>query len=129
MSDLQDIPIAPKALNVLHRPYRFGIVFGVFNLIGSVLCAWLAFKGYDPVSLGASGLIDLVTGVGLLRKRRYGFFLLWLSLAWSAAMVVSECFESHLVEHYIAATIAEFVGTAIVLFYFHKRRAEFIGGI
>jgi hypothetical protein len=116
-----------------NRPYRFGRIYGVLNLLGAVFNTWLGIavllRGYVWVA-ALSALLTLVScgsGIGLLRKRRYGFFLLNFSIAIGIAANIYGWFQPSEFRpfYHLAANAAFFVSMAIIFAYFYKRRSEF----
>ena len=69
----------------MNRPYRFGVIFGVINVLAGLCYGWLAITNGSvrfAAVLALSGLLPIAAGVGLLLKMRIG--LLIMSLGCSA---------------------------------------------
>lgn len=118
-----------------HAPgigYRFGTVFGLLSLGAGTYCAWLAefgsLNGAEPWMLALSALIVIGSGLGLLRKRGYGFRLMSLSLIASSAYALGEWLDRPGGEMLTGAALllAWLTGCVIVWIYFWMRREEFL---
>jgi len=113
-----------------NRPYRFGIAFGVLNVLAGVYYGWLAITAArvaGTVFLGICALVAVATGIGLLRKRRYGVLLLNLVLLLAVMEAVLDWFKPHEIGRVrYVVTNAVFLGlVGVVVGYFYKRRDEF----
>jgi len=115
------------------RSYRFGKVYAVLTVASAAFAGWLAYEMlwyglFWPAVLGAVAVpVAVFTGIGLWRKRRYGFVLLNLSILLGVAMRVYGWFgRSELgLPYRIAEETAFLVVTALIFAYFWKRREEF----
>ena len=133
MSELQKPTTPPSVQPFVGRPYRFGIAFGILNVLAGVYYGWLTVSGdsiADAISLGASALLAIGTGIGLLRKRRYGLFLMNLAFLMAAIEAIADWFKPHSenLAYYIFANIALGAAAFAILAYFYKRRMEFNSG-
>ncbi len=112
------------------RPYKFGVAFGVLNLFAGVYYGWLAAASADigdGVSLAASAALAIGTGVGLLRKRRYGLVLMGLGFLMATLDAISDWSKPHSenLAYYVFANIVAAAAAFCILAYFYKRRMEF----
>jgi multidrug transporter EmrE-like cation transporter len=112
-----------------NRRYRFGTVFGVCVLVSSLCYLWVAIEMLPKdsafaVGRGFSAVLAVVTGVGLLRKRYYGVFLLNLAIL---AVLVNGVAETYPWDSfYKAVPVVVFVACAVpVVVYFQRRLEEF----
>jgi hypothetical protein len=117
----------------MNRPYRFGRIYAVLNLLGAIFDAWLGasmlLRGYVWVA-ALSAVLTLIgfgTSVGLWRRRRYGFFLLGLSILCGIAGNIYGWFQpsEYRPLYRVAGNTGFFVAMAIIFSYFYKRRDEF----
>ncbi len=112
------------------RPYRFGMVLGVLNLLAATYYGWLAVSSGNVAGvmvLGFSAPLALGTGIGLVRKRTYGVALLYLSFLMTVVEMVSDWFKPHAwgLLYYVLLNLAFFSALFAIVGYFYKRRGEF----
>ena len=117
----------------MNRPYRFGRIYAVLNLLGASFNAWLGasvfLRGYLWVAALCTVLtfVGLGTSIGLWRRRRYGFFLLSLSILCGIAANIYGWFQpsEFRVLTRAVGNMAFFIAMALIFAYFYKRRSEF----
>jgi CheY-like chemotaxis protein len=119
-----------RAVVPIIRPYRFGMAFGVLNLLAGAYYGWLAVSSGNVAGilvLGISALLALGTGVGLVRKKRYGIFLLNITFVISAIDVISGWFKPHVGNslRLVLVNLAFFAAVFAIIVYFNKRQGEF----
>jgi hypothetical protein len=119
--------LAPK------RPYRFGYTWGIVNLIAAIYYAvlaiwtlkesWLGFGNYSVWAVVAVGI-----GIGLLRRKRYGLFLLNLTIliVWIDALFSWFRPIHTSVLRVVLVNVGLFCGTGLIVTYFYRRRDEFL---
>ena len=112
------------------RRYRFGVLFGLLNVLAGAYYGWHAVTHSSSGGAAVMGLyafLTMSTGVGLLRKRRYGILLMILSFCLLGVQAVEDWFKPHSVGlmHYILVNAAFFAAMFAVVVYFHKRQHEF----
>ncbi len=103
------------------------------NLFGACFDAWLGWgmfiRGFfwAAVFIIVLALVGFGAGVGLWRRRRYGFYLLNLSiLCGIAGNIYGWVQPSEFRPLYrIAGNLGFFVAMAVIFVYFNKRRGEF----
>ena len=129
MAEPQSVNRAVPVHTHIGRPYRFGIAFGILNLTAGLFYGIQAMTvGLgESISLAASALLAAGTGVGLLRRRRYGLTLLTLSFFVAAAQVIPDWFKPHSGNeaYYVAVNVIAAIAALAVVIYFYKRRMEF----
>ena len=121
----------------MNRPYRFGRVYAALNLLGAIFNAWLGWstlvRGYLWVAalvvvlVVVLALVGIGTGVGLWRRRRYGFYLLSLSILCGVVANIYGWFQPSEFQplYRVAGNAGFFLAMAIIFAYFYKRRSEF----
>lgn len=115
------------------RPYRFGKFYAILTLAGAAYSGWFAYDmlwyGFFWAAVLSVAAVPLAgaTGIGLWRKRRYGLWLLILSiLAGIASHIYGWFHVDELAPLYrVAENVAFFTLMPIVFAYFWKRRDEF----
>ncbi len=125
---LRELELASPTPTV--RSYRFGMALGVLNLLAGTYYGWLAVSSGSmagAVVLGLSALLGLGTGIGLVRKRRYGLVLLYLGFLMAAVDVITDWFKPHAWGslYYVLLNLAFFSALLAIVAYFYKRRGEF----
>ena len=117
----------------MNRPYRFGKVYAVLNLLGAVYSGWLAYQMlwygfFWAAVLGALGVpLGAITGIGLWRKRRYGYYLLMFGIVGEVAFNIYGWFRPSEVGklYRVGISLLTFVVMGVIFAYFYKRRQEF----
>lgn len=129
MAEPQTVNRAALVQAPVRRPYRFGITFGILNLVAGLFYGFQSVTGgpNESISLAASAVLAAGTGVGLLRKRRYGLTLLALGFLVAAAQIIPDWFKPHSGNqaYYVCINVSAAIATLAVITYFYKRRMEF----
>jgi CHASE2 domain-containing sensor protein len=116
----------------MRQPYRFGYAWAIVNLLGGLYSAYLAIKTLAQTWAGFAehlvwALITVGIGIGLLRRKRYGLFLLYFTIlsAWiGAAFSWFQPIEIDWVL-FILVNLGLLAATVVLVAYFYKRRKEF----
>ncbi|MGA9425134.1 MAG: hypothetical protein WBV33_08650 [Terracidiphilus sp.] len=129
MAESQTVERAAPVQAPVRRPYRFGITFAILNLVAGLFYGFQAVTGGpdESISLAASALLAAGTGVGLLRKKRYGLTLLALGFLVAAGQIIPDWFKPHSGNqaYYVCVNVGASIAALAVIAYFYKRRMEF----